>query len=67
MALVSFGELAMNYFPLQKPKSATNSLGKYIRRCKQLYEDLCAQGFGKRNKYLTPGMVRSIYAHLGEP
>ena len=67
MPLVNFSEIAVKYFPLQKRKSATNSLGKYIRRCKQLYEDLCLQGFGKRNKYLTPGMVRTIYAHLGEP
>lgn len=67
MTIVSFNEVAKLYFPLQQTKSATNSLGRWIRRCPQLYQELIELGMKDRLRFFTPRMIERVYFHLGEP
>lgn len=67
MGFISFMEIAKLYFPLQKRKSATNSLSRWIKRCPDLSAELKSLGFKTGQRLFTPRMVNRIYYHFGEP
>lgn len=60
-------ELAMMYFPLSAPHTATNHLMAWIRRNRQLSAALEAMGYSRQSKCFTPKEVRAIVEVLGEP
>ena len=60
-------KLALMYFPESNPRTATNHLRAWIRRCTPLWDELRQMGYNPDNKSFTPRQVRAIVAHLGEP
>ncbi len=61
-------ELALLYFPHSTdPHVAVNHLISWIKRCKQLYEELEGMGYIKTSKYFSPREVKTIVRYLGEP
>ncbi len=60
-------ELALMYFPDSSPRTAVNHLMAWIRRCKQLWQQLHAIGYQPTCKAFTPREVRTIVEQLGEP
>ncbi|MGL4805661.1 MAG: DUF4248 domain-containing protein [Bacteroidales bacterium] len=65
--MLSYRKLAEMYFPDIHPRSATNQLSRWIRRCKPLFDELVALGYRPRLRYLSLTQVNKIYYYLGEP
>lgn len=62
-----FGELAQLYNPHSSPKSANETLHRWIKLNKQLRVDLKKLGFYPGIRILSPKMVELIVAAVGEP
>ena len=60
-------ELALCYFPNSKPHTAVNHLMSWVQRCTPLWQKLQKMGYFSTSKLFTPGQVRAIVEHLGEP
>ena len=60
-------ELGLMYFPDSSPRTASNHLVSWIRRCTQLWELLQATGYKPTCKTFTPRQVRAIVEQLGAP
>ncbi len=64
---LTFGELAMSYFPSLSERQARRKLREWIALNSELSERLGQMGFTMRHTYLTPRMTLAIYELLGEP
>ena len=62
-----FGELAQLYCPNVLPKSANETLHRWIRLNTKLSSDLKTHGFYPGLRSLTPKMVELIVEAIGEP
>lgn len=61
-------ELAMLYFPTTPlPRTATNHLMNWIRRCTPLIRELEKLGYRKTSKWFSRREVALIIEYLGEP
>lgn len=60
-------ELAALYLPEISPKSATETVRKWIERAPGLSDALTATGLQPLDKRYTPAQVRMIVEALGEP
>jgi hypothetical protein len=64
---MGFGELAQLYFPSLHPKSASNSLNRWIRHHPSLIERMKASGYQKGQRVLTPLQVQFLIEAFGPP
>lgn len=60
-------ELAALYLPDISPKSAADTMKKWIEKAPGLTESLAATGVKPMDKKYTPAQVRLIVEALGEP
>jgi len=60
-------DLAKQYFPYYKGKSALNRLMQWINSKPELVQALALTGYHNRQRNLTPRQVELIYDHIGIP
>lgn len=60
-------EIALRYFPMAKAESAEKHLMVWVKRCKELLEELYSLGYRDSNKTFTPKQVKVIEEYLGDP
>lgn len=62
-------ELARMYFPGLRSASGVQKLNRWIRKCRQLHEELEQAGYAPASnaRCFTPREVRLIVRYLGEP
>lgn len=60
-------ELAVLYFPDVAPRTATEHLRQWYRRCKPLQAALRLTGYTPQQRTFTPRQVQLFYEYLGEP
>lgn len=65
-SILNLRELALAYFPDEKPKTAQQKLAKWMR-IELLRRKLELLGWKPYQKVLTPKQVACIIDHVGEP
>lgn len=60
-------ELALMYFPLSSPRSASVQFKRWIKYNKLLSLELTEAGYKNMQRLFTPLQVMLIVRHLGEP
>lgn len=60
-------ELAMLYFPESSKQTALRNLGRWIKRCVPLQQELRERGYDKNRKYFLKHEVALLLKHFGEP
>lgn len=62
-----FRDLAMSYFPEDKPEVAVRKLRKEIAGYPELFNALCEANYKSRKQIVTPLQKELIIKYLGEP
>lgn len=63
----TFKSVAKAYFPDKSERNASQTLSRWIKRCKPLNQLLDQSGFRSGQRYMTVPQCKHIYYFLGEP